>query len=200
MHRDPGKRLLDRLTPRVLGWAVVLLSLGGCGGGEDANPPGCLELDFLQAITTIVDGDVFLWEGLASCSTVDVAVMVRSLTGIWTVGFDLTYPSSLIQYESYTLGPLLLKDSPVNPPVVLVNQIASGVQVTISRLTPDSSVDAVGAEELITFRFRKVANGADIIDFDSSTTSTVSETILDASGNPRPASFGPEHGGLVTVP
>jgi hypothetical protein len=45
-----------------------------------------------------------------------------------------------------------------------------------------------------------VAGGEGIIDFDSSATSTVSETILDPSGNPRPASFGPGHGGLVTIP
>jgi len=159
-----------------------------------------MELDFQAALTTIADGDVFLAKDAASCSTVDVAVMVNNLTGIWTVGFDIAYPASVIRYDSYTLGPLLQKGSPANPPVVFVNQTHSGLQVTMSRLHPDPVVDAVGAEELIRFRFAKVAFGTGIIDFDSSSNSTASETILDDSGNPRPASFGPQHGGLVTVP
>jgi hypothetical protein len=187
--------------PRVLVWAAVLLLLAGCHGNDSTPTPiPCMELDFQEAISAIAAGDVFLARGAASCSTVDVAVMVNNLTGIWTVGFDLVYPSSAIRYDSYTLGPLLQKGNPANPPVVFMNPTASGLQVTMSRLQPDPGVDAVGAEELIRFRFQKVASGTGIIDFDSSSNSTVSETILDSAGNPRPASFGPQHGGLVMVP
>lgn len=203
MRRDQGKRAPRQVTLRVLSGLAVLLLLGGCGGGGDEDgdsPLPCIDLGFQMAITTITDGDVFLRGGVATCSTVEVAVMVRGLTGIWTVGFDLAYPTSLIEYESHALGSLLLKGNPVNSPVVLVNQSASGLQITLSRLPPDLAVSAVGTEELVIFRFRKVGSGAAIIDFDASPTSPVSETILDASGNPRPASFGPGHGGLVTIP
>jgi hypothetical protein len=160
----------------------------------------CQQLDFQGAITTVTGGDVFLQSGVATCSTVDASVMVNDLTGIWTVGFDLGFPASLLEYEGYTLGPLLLQGNPVNAPVVLVNQTSTGLQVMVSRLQPDPGVDAIGAKQLISFQFRKLAGGTGMIDFDSSPASPVSETILDASGGPRPASFGPGHGGLVTVP
>src|SRR5256885_5453673 len=126
------------------------LVLGGCQGKSgDVTPPPiiCQEIDFQSALTSIADGDVFLQKGAVSCSIVNVAVMVNNLSGIWTVGFDLVYPSSAIQYDGYTLGPLLLQGSPANPPVVLVNTTASGLQVTMSRLQPDPSVAASGAED-----------------------------------------------------
>jgi len=182
---------------------AVALLLAGCHGknGEEILPPIiCQEIDFQSALTSIADGDVFLEKGAVSCSMVNVAVMVNNLSGIWTVGFDLVYPASAIRYDGYTLGPLLQKGPPANPPFVLVNPTSSGRQVWLSRLRGDPGVAAVGAEELIQFRFTKVASGTGLMDFDSSSGSTVSETILDESGNPRPASFGPGHGGLVTVP
>ena len=190
-----------RALPRALAWATALLLLAGCHGNESSPTPiPCTDLDFQGAITAMANGDVFLAKDAATCSRLDVAVMVNNLTGIWTVGFDLVYPASEIRYDSYTLGPLLQKGAPANPPVVFVNQTTSGLQVTMSRLQPDPNVDAVGAEELIRFRFLRVAAGTGLVDFDSSSNSTVSETILDESGNSRSASFGPQHGGLVTVP
>lgn len=201
MIRDRVRSRLGRALPRALPWATALLLLAGCHGNRSSPTPiPCTDLDFQGAITAIAGGDVFLARDAATCSRLDVAVMVNNLTGIWTVGFDLVYPTSAITYDSYTLGPLLEKGAPANPPVVFVNQTASGLQVTMSRLQPDPSVDAVGAEELIRFRFLRVGAGAGLIDFNFSSGSTASEIILDESGNPRPASFGPQHGGLVTVP
>lgn len=201
MHHDLDEHRRRRAMCRAYAWTAVLLLTGGCGGGgREDPPPPCLGLDFQNAMTTGAAGDVFLERAAASCSTVQVSVTVADLTGIWTVGFDLTFPSSLIRYDGNAPGPLLLKGNPVNPPVVLVNETATGLQVTMSRLQPDPSVDAVGREELIRFRFLKLTSGTGGIDFDFSSSSPVGETVLDESGGARPASFGPGHGGLVTVP
>jgi hypothetical protein len=188
----------------LLAVALSILS-AACGGGaakEEDNGPACVtELSFASAITSISAGDVYLQETVNSCSTVDVSVLVANLSGIWTVGFDLAYPASKVQYQSFTQGPLLKKGSPTNQPLFFVNNSSPGIlQVTMTRFPPDASVSAVGAEVLITFRFSKAAVGTGMIDFDSSQGSTVAESIYDEQGNSRPATFAPDHGGMVTVP
>jgi len=70
----------------------------------------------------------------------------------------------------------------------------------MTRLAPDPGVTATGSESLIVFHFTKGSPGAGLIDFDMSGTSTVAEQILDQNGTVLPASFGPDHGGVVTVP
>jgi len=178
------------------------LSLAGCGGGDDSPTP-CTTASFTPAIATIAAGDVFLGELINTCDTVEVAVIVNDLSGIWTVGFDLTFPAAILAYDSRTAGPLLLQGSPAYPPVFLVNSSTPGViQVTASRLLPDPSVSAVGNQVLMTITFRKVASGTGSIDFDDRPypTSLVDEVVLDDSGNPRPASFQPDHGGIFIVP
>lgn len=176
------------------------LGLAGCGGG-DSSPTPCTTASFTPAIATIAAGDVFLGELINTCDTVEVAVIVNDLSGIWTVGFDLTFPASVLAYDSRTAGPLLLQGSPANTPVFLVNTSAPGViQVTASRLGADPSVSAVGNQILMTITFRKITSGTGAIDFDDSSGSLVDEVVLDQLGNPRPASFQPDHGGIFIVP
>jgi hypothetical protein len=187
---------------RALGLGIlVVLCLPGCGGGgggDDSDPVVCTNLAFDRVLVTPADGDVYFEEANSTCTTLEVSVLVSNLSGIWTVGFDLTYPTTLLQYDSYTLGPLLQKGSPVNPVFHSVNSIAGGLQVTMTRLAPDPAVSAVGSEALLTIRFKRVGPGAAAIDFN--TGGGVSESILDDGGSPRPAVFAPGHGGMVTVP
>ncbi len=199
-----GARKGDRRSAVLLAVIITFLS-GACAGGggseEDSGPACVTELSFASAISPVSDGDVYLQESANTCTTVDVSVLVANLSGIWTVGFDLTYPSAQVRYVSFTQGPLLKKGSPANQPFFFVSNPSDGtLQVTMTRFPPDPSVSAVGAEALITFRFSKVAVGTGMIDFDSSVGSTVDESIQDENGSARPASFGPGHGGLVTVP
>ena len=191
---------------RLAGATLVLLLLSACsgggGGGDDSNPVTCTNLTFDRALSTPAAGDVYFEQATGNCNQIDISVLISNLSGIYTVGFDLTYPSSLLQYQSYTLGPLMQKGNPQNTVFVQVATATSGViEVAISRLGQDAPVTASGSEGLITFRFSKVAAGAAVIDFDMSGNSMVSEAILDDDGPPGPsAQFGPGHGGLVTVP
>ena len=196
------RRIAGRRIRLPLVCAVVTLVLSGCsGGGGGSDPVTCTNLSFARALATPAAGDVYLDHAAGTCSTIDIAVLVNGLSGIWSVSFDISYPTSLLAYQSYTLGPLLQKGAPLNTPLlVTVNTLGNDVQVLMTRFAPDPAVGAVGSESLITLRFARLAAGSAAIDFDTSVGSLVNERIIDDSGVTRPAVFGPGHGGMVMVP
>lgn len=178
----------------------VALGLAACSGGDDSPTP-CISASFTPAIATIAAGDVFLGEEASTCNSVVVSVLINDLTGIFTVGFDVTFPAGVLSYDSYTVGPLLLQGPPASSPFFLVKNSAPGViQISASLLGGDPSVAAVGTQTLMTLTFSKVSSGTGSIDFDDSGASRVDEVVLDESGDPRPASFQPDHGGIFIVP
>jgi hypothetical protein len=179
---------------------VPCLTFVGCSGGEGDPPGPCMSISFTPAIATVSSGSVFLGELASTCTTVDVVVMVNDLSGIFTVGFDLSFPTSVLSYDSYTAGPLLQKGSPTNNPIFLFTKSPGVIQVAASRVSPDPSVAAVGSEILMTLRFNKVASGTGAIDFNDAMSSAIDEVVLDENGFIRPASFQPDHGGIVLVP
>jgi len=159
----------------------------------------CTNLSFDRALMTPAGGDVYIDQAAGTCSTIDIAVLVDGLSGIWSVSFDISYPTGLLAYQGYTKGPLLLKGAPLYDPVVVVKTSGNDVQVSMSRLRPDPPVGAVGSESLITLSFARLAAGSAAIDFD---TGGISEIVLDDNSPPnvRPAVFGPGHGGMVVIP
>lgn len=187
---------------RAGGTVTLLLCLLACGGGGggDPDPVVCTSLTFDRALVGLSAGDVYFEQSSSTCSTLEVGVLVSNLTGIFTAGFDLTYPATMLQYDSYTVGPLLLKGNPQTAPFVLVTPMPGGLQITMTRFGPDLPVSAVGSESLITLRFTRATPGAGAIDFDTGGGSTVGEAILDDNGVPRPALFAPGHGGMAIVP
>lgn len=198
---DSGTILGKVLRPaRAVAALLATLTLAACGGGGGggSDPVTCTSLSFDRALVSPSGGDVYFDKSTESCSTIDVSILISNLTGIWTVGFDLTYPSGLLDYQSYTLGPLLLKGSPLNAPVVVVTPSSGGLAVAMSRLGSDPPVSAAGSEVLITFRFVRLVAGAGTIDFNTGGGS--SERVLDDSGIALTAAFAPAHGGVVTVP
>jgi hypothetical protein len=196
-------RFAGRQVRLPLVCAAVALILSGCsGGGGGSDPVTCTNLSFDRALTTPAVNDVYLDQAAGTCSTIGIAVLVDGLSGIWSVSFDISYPASLLAYQSYTLGPLLQKGAPLNAPVVVVHTSGNDVQVTMSRLGSDPPVGATGSESLITLSFARLAAGSAAIDFDTSGASTVGEIVLDDNSPPtvRPAVFGPGHGGMVVIP
>jgi len=192
-------RILRR-APFLLGLVMAALSVccQGGDGDDDTSPLPCTAISFDAANTSPVAGDVYFSPSSSTCTTVDVSVRVNEISDVFTVGFDLMYPASVLLYQSYTLGPLLQKGTATAPRALLTSG-SGALQVVMTRLSPDGPVVAGANEILITLRFSKVGVGAGMIDFNSSSSSTVTEEILDDSGQTRPASFGPGHGGTVTV-
>src|SRR5262245_64217273 len=182
----------------LLGLLISLPSWGCKGGGDEASAAPCTDITFTAADTTPASGDVFMSQTGSTCTTLQVSVVVNDLSGILTVGFDMTYPAALSQYTSYTVGPLMQKNG--STPIVLVTGGSGTVKVAVSRVMQDGPVNALSNEVLITLHFSKVGAGTGTIDFDSSQSSTVDEEVLDQNGTARPASFGPNHGGIVMVP
>lgn len=202
MRHDPG--LEARRPWRVMVAAIAtLLLVAGCKGGSSSSNDvlPCTNISFTPALTSPASGDVYL-QAIGACDHIDVLVQVNNLSGIWTVGFDLTYPASALSYQgTYFEGPVLKQGSPATPPFFyVISPSAGSLQVTITRWPPDPSVTVSGLGSLITIRLNKVASGGGLVDFDMSGSSTVSEQILDEYSSPRPASFGPDHGGTVVVP
>lgn len=201
-----GRRCFDRRSLRTAGRGSLLLAtllLAACsGGGGDGgdDPLPCTTLVFDRALMNIAAGDVYLEAASATCSTIGVSVVINNLDRIYTVGFDVTFPAGLLNYDSYTLGPLMQKGSPTFPPQVILSESAGALNVIVSRFGSDPPVNAVGSEGLITFRFSRVAAGGGIIDFDVSGSSAQTEVVKDEVGGTASATFAPGHGGLVTVP
>jgi hypothetical protein len=200
-----GPGVFDRRLLHQAGRGSVLLAAllalscgGGGGGGSDALP--CTPLSFDRALSSLAVGDVYLDQASGTCSTIGISVLVDGVMNIWTVGFDLNFPAALLSYDSYTLGPLMLKGSPTFQPVVLLNQTAGSLHVSVSRFGTDPSVNANGSEALITFRFSRISAGSAGLDFDVSASSPITESIMDEHGTAQPATFAPGHGGMVIVP
>jgi len=181
---------------------ALLLATSSCkGGGSGSDVVPCTNLSFTPAITTPAAGDVYLQGISSTCDSIDLSVVVSNLSGLFTVSFDLAYPAALLSYQSYFQGSVMLQESPVSTPMFIVSNPSPGtLQVTMTRLPPDGGVAVSGVGTLITVRFARVASGSGTVDFDSSLSSSVAETIYDSSHNLLAASFGPGHGGIVLVP
>jgi len=196
----PGRSLLKAGT--ALGAILVALGLGcngGGGGGNSVTP--CASISFTSSITNLSAGDVYLLSRSSSCDQVDVSVMVRNLSGIFTVGFEITYPSAILAFpatQGFTAGPLLYQGNPPIAPLFIVNNASPGGLVVSGTLfRPDGSVTASGDAMFITLHFVKVASGTDTVDFNLG---SGGNQIIDDNGNAVSASFGPGHGGVVQVP
>ncbi|HEV8199417.1 MAG TPA: hypothetical protein VGS03_05295 [Candidatus Polarisedimenticolia bacterium] len=180
--------------------ALGLAACGGGGGGSDHDAPMCTNLTFDRAMVTPGSGDIYMDQASSTCTSLDVVILVSNLTGIYTVGFDLTYPTNALQYQSYAVGPLMLKGNPTNPPVVVVTPTPTGVQVAMSRLGSDPPVSATGSEALVSLHFVRAGSASGVFDFHTGAGDTVSESVIDQNSNPRPAVWTPNHGGMVTIP
>src|SRR5881628_3501601 len=188
------RRLLTGVAP--LGVLLLVLGLGckgGKGNGDDVMP--CTPIAFAPSIGSPGAGDVYLLSPISACDSVDISVLVTNLSGIFTVGFEINYPSSVIGYQSFTPGPLLQQGSPPIAPEFFVTNPSPGVMMVSGTLfRPDSSVSATGNAIFITFHFVRVASGSGTVDFNTGGGS-INNQIIDDNGSVVAASFGPGHGG-----
>ena len=169
----------------------------------DPAPPPCTPLTFAPRLTAPAPGDVFLRAGTASCDTIEFEVAVHGLAGIFTVAFDLGYPTGTLHYEGYGEGALLVRGAPRQAPMFLVREpVAGTLQITMTRFAPDAAVAVAndGSDGLVRLRFKRVKAGTADIDFLTGTSSAVAERIVDAQGSVVAARFTPGHGATVTIP
>ena len=197
------KRQNRRLPERAAAVVALLLVLGlsckGKGsGGNDVIP--CTSISYTGSIGTPAAGDVYLLSLGSSCDSVDISVLVTNLSGIFTVGFEVDYPSSVIGYQSFTAGSLLQQGSPPIAPQFFVNPSPGVIIVSGTLFRPDTSVSATGNAIFITFHFVRVAGGSGAVDFNTGSGGSINNQVIDENGAVVAASFGPGHGGVVQVP
>lgn len=193
------------MRPAALGLTAAGFTLAGLTIALPAlaasAPPPCTPLSLASRVTTPAAGDVYLRAGAASCDTIELEVAAHGLGGIFTVAFDLAYPSALLRYEGYSQGTLLLRGPPSQAPMFLVRESSPGtLQVSMTRFAPDPAVSASTSEGLVRLRFHRVAAGEGNVDFIADDTSAIPERVVDGQGKIVAARFTPGHGATITVP
>jgi hypothetical protein len=186
----PWRRTLrTRLTLLLLIPLALLACSSDKAEDDDGDPLSC-SLNTVFVGRQLENGAVVLRSESTPCGELNLEVALASVPNIFTVGFDITYPTGTFLFDSYTEGPLLKQGSPATPPLFNVtHDPATGrIQVFATRFNPDAGVSATSAAVLMTLSFRAVAPGEGPIVFDLATT-PVEELILDSSGNPVTASF-----------
>jgi len=161
-------------------------SAGGDEGGSD--PLSCtLNTGFSGRGSAV--GTIILQTASTSCGQLSLNVVFTGISKVFTVGFDITYPTAAFAFDGFTQGPLLKQGSPSMPPFFSVTEPSHGrVAVFASRFSPDGSVDAAGDTVLLTLRFRAVALGSGPVVFDLSPT-PVQDQVLDETGGAVSATF-----------
>jgi len=195
------KRIKDwtRLTrwPACLpvGACALLLCLlaPACSGGQDDSgndgPLAC-SLNTSFEAPAHATGTVTFQTYSNPCGELNLNVTFTGISNIFTVGFDLTYPSGTFSFNGFTEGPLLKQGFPSTPPFFSVTETSPGrIAVFASRFSPDGSVSVAGETFLLTLRFRALMIGQGTIAFDLSGTSPVQDQVLDQNGNLVPATF-----------
>jgi hypothetical protein len=192
---------------RSLAAALLCGALGAIAGlpaaGAGQAVPPCTPISVQPLLTAPAAGDISLRGATAACDTIEVEVAAHGVPGIFTVAFDLAYPTGTLRYEGYAQGTLLMRGPPRQSPLFLVREPSPGtLQVSMTRFFPDPPVAAPveGGEGLIRLRFRRVAAGRADIDFIPGAGSAIAEKIVDGDGKAVAARFTPGHGATVIVP
>jgi hypothetical protein len=178
-----------------------MLAAAGPAGATGPTPPPCSPITVTPRLTAPAAGDVYLRAGAAACDTIEIEVAVHGLQGVFTVAFDLAYPTGVLRYEGYAQGTLLMHGPPRQAPLFLVREASPGsLLVSMTRFAPDPSVSADGSEGLVRLRFHRVTAGQADVDFLGGTTSAIAEKIVDGEGAIVTARFAPGHGATIVVP
>ena len=169
----------------IVGVAFLLALLPACkGGGDDSggsDPLSCMLNTSFDA-PSHATGTVTLQTYSNPCGELNLNVVFTGVSNIFTVGFDITYPSGTFSFNGFTQGPLLKQGSPATPPYFSVTETSPGrIAVFASRFSPDGSVSVTGETFLLTLRFTAVMIGQGPIAFDLSST-PVQEQVLNDSG------------------
>jgi len=181
------------LLAAVLCALLMPLAAAGCSSkaeeDDDGGDPLACSLNTSFVGRTHASGTVILQASSLSCGEIQLDVLFTGISNIFTVGFDVTYPTGMLSYDSYQTGPLLLQGSPTLTPFFSVSESSPGrIQVFATRFSPAPSVDAPGDSVLMTLVFRANSPGEGAIVFDLAS-SPVQEQVLDEAGNTVTATF-----------
>ena len=164
---------------------LPLLLLACASSKEEDNggdPLGCtLNTSFVER--SVQSGSVILRTESTPCAELNLDVAFNGVSDIFTVGFDLTYPTGVFTFDGYTEGPLLKQGPPATPPFFSVTHDPGTGRILVfaTRFSPDAAVNSSGSSVLLTLHFNALAAGQGAVLFDLSA-SPVQEQVLNDSG------------------
>lgn len=142
---------------------------GGGGGGPTAPPPPAKGFVFTPGAGTT---GITLAQGAATTTTTFILeVRANSVTDLYGVAFNLTYPKSALRYTSATAGTFLSGAS-----LQATESPAGTVVVGLSKL--GTAGGASGSGVLLTLQFEAVATGQGAFSFSRNTAINSSAATL----------------------
>ncbi len=183
MKRDAALLLV------VLCLAPIVAACGGGGSGGSgptAPPPPQMGITFTPSGSG--SGISLATASGSQGNTLVLAVNSSGLTGLYGVGFHLTYPSAVLHFAGGVEGTLLNAGGSVPTNFQVVESPPGTLIVGLSRLGTVGGTSAAGT--LLTLQFTAVASGSGTLAF-------AHDEAADANGNPiAPVSW---NGGTVQV-
>lgn len=140
----------------LLSLALLLIACGGGGGGNNSptepTPTPTPQPSLVFTPTGSGGTGISLTAGAAStASTLLLEVRANSVTDLYGVAFDLSYPASVLQYVRHTQGPFLAGGT------LQVAPASGNLVVGLSNLGPVAGSNGSGV--LVTFEFRAIGAG-----------------------------------------
>lgn len=148
---------------------TVLACGGGGGGGPTAPPPPVKGFVFTPGAGTT---GITLAQGAATTTTTFILeVRATSVTDLYGVAFNLSYPNSVLRFTSATAGPFLTGAS-----FQAVESPNGTVIVGLSKL--GTAAGASGSGVLVTLQFEAIATGQGAFSFSRNTAIDSTATTL----------------------
>jgi len=162
-------RLLRAAVPLLLATLALTACGGGGGGGGPTAPPPAKGFVFTPGAGTT---GITLAQGAATTTTTFVLeVRAASVTDLYGVAFNLSYPNSMLHFTGATAGTFLSGAS-----LQVTESPAGTVVVGLSKLGTAAGADGSGV--LLTLQFQAIATGQGAFTFSRNTAINSSAATL----------------------
>ena len=137
-------------------FAFVLTTSFACGGGGD-GATGVLTATFTPDTSTPGASTVAMLPGSTSATFFNVRITVTDTDDVYGAAFDITYPSTLIAYQSADNSTSFLRDGGLGTGQLFFkvdSSTAGRLIVSATRTGALPGVDVSGTRDLIVLRFQ----------------------------------------------
>jgi hypothetical protein len=138
--------------------SFILTTSFACGGGGDDVASGILTARFTADDPTPPAASVSMQAGSASATDFAIRIAVTDTNDVYGAAFDITYPPTLISYQSFDSAGSLLRDGGVTNASLnfTVDAVSTPGRVIVAatRLGALPGVNVTGTRDLIVLRFR----------------------------------------------
>ena len=182
MLKRVGMQLISRVRFRPHGFFLCLLALpfvacggGGGGSGPTPPPPPTTGVTFSPSTPSGANQVLMAHENPGSSTTFVLQINADQMTGLYGLGFDVTYPSAHLSFVSAEEGPFLQSGGAGTS--LQVAELAPGTLIVgASRLGTVGTASGSGTIVRLTFSVGSTGNG---------TLAFANRSAFSANGAPR---------------